>query len=76
MTTRFRHFAANDWSGAAGERHRGLVVGICDASGGPPRIVRPGHVWSRPEILHWLLEEMPPDTLVGLDLGLSLPFTD
>jgi hypothetical protein len=76
MTTRFRHFAAIDWSGAAGERHRGLVVGICDAGGGPPRIVRPGHIWSRPEILLWLLEEMPPATLVGLDLGLSLPFMD
>lgn len=76
MTKRFRHFAAIDWSGAVGERHRGLVVGICEAGGGPPRIARPGHVWSRPEIHHWLVEEMPPDTLVGLDLGLSLPFMD
>jgi len=76
MSGRFRHFAAIDWSGAAGERHLGLVIGMCEARGGPPRIVRPGHRWSRPEVLQWLAVEMPPDTLVGLDLGLSLPFVD
>ena len=76
MKHRFRHFAAIDWSGAAGERHRGLVVAICDAQGGAPQLVRPGHRWSRPEILRWLADEMPPDTLVGFDLGISLPFMD
>jgi len=76
VRSRFQHFAAIDWSGAAGERQPGLVVAICDASGKPPRIVRPAHRWSRPEILRWLAEEMPPDTLVGLDLGMSLPFMD
>ncbi len=39
-------------------------------------LVRPGHVWSRQEVLRWLTEEMPADTLVGLDLGPSLPFID
>jgi hypothetical protein len=38
--------------------------------------VRPGHRWSRPEVLRWLLDDMPADTLVGLDLGLSLAFVD
>lgn len=75
MSSRFRHFAAIDWSGAAGERHKGLALAICDADG-PPRLVRPGHLWSREEVLGWLLEEMPADTLVGLDLGASLPFAD
>jgi len=73
--SRFQHFAAIDWSGAAGERHKGLALAICDAEG-PPRLVRPGHRWSREEVLHWLLHEMPGDTLVGLDLGASLPFAD
>jgi hypothetical protein len=72
---RFRHFAAIDWSGAAGERHKGLALGICGADG-PPRLVRRGHRWSREEVLGWLLEDMPADTLVGLDLGASLPFAD
>lgn len=76
MAERFRHFAAIDWSGATGERHKGIALAICDAAGGPPALVRPGHRWSREEVLDWLLEEMPEDTLVGLDLGMSLPFAD
>ena len=74
--SRFAHFAAIDWSGAAGERHRGIALAICDASGGAPALVLSGHRWSRREVLDWLLEEMPPGTLVGLDLGISLPFAD
>jgi hypothetical protein len=34
------------------------------------------HRWSREEVLRWLLDVMPVDTLVGLDLGASLPFAD
>lgn len=73
---RFRHFAAIDWSGATGERQRGIAIGICDAAGGAPRLVRPGHIWARAEVLDWLLHGLPTDTLVGLDLGMSLPFAD
>jgi hypothetical protein len=76
VAERFRHFAAIDWSGAAGERHKGLALAICEAGGGAPRLVRPGHRWSREEVLDWLLRDMPEDTLVGLDLGASLPFAD
>ena len=76
MAERFRHFVAIDWSGAVGERHRGIAVGMCDAKGGAPALVRQGHRWSRREILRWLRDELPPDTLVGLDLGMSLPFAD
>lgn len=72
----FAHFAAIDWSGAAGERHGGIALAICHATGGPPRLIRPGHRWSREEILRWLLKEMPSGTLVGLDLGMSLPHAD
>ncbi len=73
---RFRHFAAIDWSGAKGERHAGLALALCEANAAPPALVRPGHRWSRGEVLEWLLAEMPDDTLVGLDLGASLPFAD
>jgi len=75
VSSRFEHFAAIDWSGAVGERHKGIAVALCDA-GGAPRLVRPGHRWSRPDVLDWLLDGIPPDTLVGLDLGISLPFAD
>jgi hypothetical protein len=74
--SRFAHFAAVDWSGAAGERHKGIAVAICGAEGEAPHLVRPAHRWSRSEVLKWLLGDMPADTLVGLDLGISLPFAD
>ena len=73
---RFRHFAAIDWSGAAGERHRGIAVALCEEGKSAPHLVRPGHRWSRPEVQDWLLNELPADTLVGLDLGISLAFAD
>ena len=74
--SRFSHFAAIDWSGAVGPRQRGIAVAICATGSSAPVLLRPGHVWSRAEVLHWILHEMPHDTLVGMDLGLSLPFVD
>jgi len=76
VAERFEHFAAIDWSGAAGERHKGIAIGMCGHDGGPPALVRPAHRWSRDEVLGWLLDAMPAGTLVGLDLGISLPFAD
>lgn len=76
MTARFRHFLAIDWSGAVGERHRGIALALCDSSGGPPRLLANDRPWSRPEVLDLLLHELPADTLVGMDLGISLPFAD
>lgn len=76
MADRFRHFVAIDWSGAAGERHKGIAVARCNKTDSPPQLVREGKIWSRRDILDWLLCELPPDTLVGLDLGISLPFAD
>ena len=73
---RFTHFAAIDWSGAVGPRQRGIAVAICTIGKAAPALVRADHVWSRQEVLDWLLEEMPSGTLVGLDLGPSLPFAD
>lgn len=73
---RFHNFAAIDWSGAAGERHKGIAVALCEMGSDAPAPVRPGHRWSRAEVLDWLVDEMPGDTLVGMDLGLSLPFAD
>ncbi len=72
----FRHFAAIDWSGAAGERHRGIAVALLREGERTPALVRPGHRWSRPEVLDWLLHELPAETLVGFDMGISLAFAD
>ncbi|MBO9519770.1 MAG: hypothetical protein J7493_17055 [Porphyrobacter sp.] len=76
MTQRFRHFTAIDWSGAAGERHRGIALASCSIGQDAPELVRPDHSWSRPDVMRWLTEELPENSLVGLDLGISLPFED
>lgn len=34
------------------------------------------HGWSREDVLAVLRDDLPPDTLVGLDLGIALPFAD
>jgi hypothetical protein len=73
---RFRNFAAIDWSGAVGERHAGIALAICGPGGGAPRLVRPGHRWSRIEVAEWIARDMPADTLVGLDISGSLAFAD
>ncbi|MGN6817158.1 MAG: hypothetical protein ACTHJR_00635 [Sphingomonas sp.] len=72
----FTHFAAIDWSGAVGPVQRGIAVAICARDGGPPELIGRDGGWSRVAILEWLRDTMPDGTLVGLDLGLSLPFAD
>ena len=74
MAERFRHFLAIDWSGAKGARQKGIAMALADAAGGPPVLV--DHRWSRDDVLHILQEELPADTLVGLDLGIALPHAD
>ena len=73
---RFKHFAAIDWSGAAGERHTGIAVALCAAGDAAPKLVRPGHRWSRGEVLEWLERDLPPDTLVGFDMSFAFAFGD
>lgn len=34
------------------------------------------HIWSRNQILDTLRHDLPRDTLIGLDLGIALPFAD
>ena len=75
MAERFRHFVAIDWSGAAGERHKGIAVAIATADGGPPVLAFPDRGWSRGEVLA-ILRDLPENTLAGLDLGISLPYSD
>ncbi|PEQ12675.1 hypothetical protein B2G71_10220 [Novosphingobium sp. PC22D] len=74
MSGRFSHFVAIDWSGAQGERQKGIAVAMADARGGAPVLL--DRAWSRPAVLAFLREDLPDDSLVGLDLGISLPFVD
>ena len=73
---RFKHFAAIDWSGAAGERHLGIALAICAGGDAAPELVRPGHRWSRGEVLDWLERDLPADTLVGFDMSFSFAHAD
>jgi len=72
----FDSFVAIDWSGAKGPRQRGIAVARCEMGHSAPELVRPGHVWSRREVLDWMLSELPANSLVGMDLSPSLPFAD
>ena len=69
---RFESYVAIDWSGAKGKRHKGIA--IAEARGAAaPRLVRPGHIWSREEVLAWLLERAAKEaTLFGFDFS-SVP---
>lgn len=73
---RFGHFVAIDWSGAAGERQKGIAVAMATHGQDAPRLIRAGHRWSRLEVLNWLRNDVPDDALIGMDLGISLPFAD
>ena len=72
----FTSFIAIDWSGAKGRRHKGIA--IAEARGeAPPRLVRPGHVWSREEVLSWLLTRADKEpTLFGFDFSFAPPLIE
>lgn len=67
-------FAAVDWSGAKGRRHRGIAVAICDSGRDAPALVTPpDRIWSRADVLHWLVDNAETPLLVGIDCSFSAP---
>jgi hypothetical protein len=72
----FASFVAIDWSGAKGRRHKGIA--IAEARGeAAPRLIRPGHIWSREEVLHWLLRRAQKEpTLFGFDFSFAPPIVE
>jgi len=72
----FTSYVAIDWSGAKGLRHKGIAV--AEARGlAAPRLVRPGHLWSREEILDWLLKRAAKEpTLFGFDFSFAPPIVE
>jgi hypothetical protein len=76
VTPHFDAFVAIDWSGAKGRRHKGIAIAEArlDAS---PRLVRPGHAWSREEVLYWLLNRAAKEpTLFGFDFSFAPPIVE
>lgn len=76
MVRSFSHYIAIDWSGAKGSHHKAIAMAVADADGGPPVLVQRERGWSRQELLEVLRDELPHDSFVGVDLGVSLPFAD
>ena len=74
--SRFESYVAIDWSGAKGRRHKGIA--IAEARGeAAPRLVRPGHIWSREEVLSWLLKRAAKEpTLFGFDFSFAPPIVE
>jgi len=75
--SRFERFAAIDWSGAKGKRHKGIAVALCDAGDAAPVLVERSKPWARTEVLEWLLEtarEAP--TLYGFDFSAAPPIIE
>lgn len=73
---KFESYVALDWSGAKGRRHKGIA--IAEARGEiAPRLIRPGHIWSREEVLHWLLRQAAKErTLFGFDFSFAPPIIE
>ena len=74
---RFERFAAIDWSGAKGCRHKGIAIALCEAGGAAPTLVDTGTPWSRAGVLEWLLaaaNEAP--TLFGFDFSYAPPILE
>jgi hypothetical protein len=76
MIRRFRRFACIDWSGAKGDRQKGIAIAVSDGPGRTPRLLE--RAWSRPAVLDWLLDHARrgSDLLVGIDFSTALPFLD
>jgi hypothetical protein len=76
VNPRFDAFVAIDWSGAKGSRHKGIA--IAEARGdAAPRLIRAGHIWSREEVLSWLLKRAGAEpTLFGFDFSFAPPLIE
>lgn len=75
--SRFGRFAAIDWSGAKGRRHKGIAVAICGAGDSSPVLVERDRAWSRTEVLDWLLATAADaPTLFGFDFSYAPPLIE
>jgi len=74
--SRFTSFIAIDWSGAKGRRHKGIAIAEA-RDNSAPRLIRPNHVWSREEVLRWLLKRAAQEpTLFGFDISFAPPIIE
>ncbi|MEA3541633.1 MAG: hypothetical protein U9R77_05880 [Pseudomonadota bacterium] len=76
MTPHFERFAAIDWSGAKGVRHKGIAVALCEEGDAVPRLIAaPDGIWSRRQVADWLVAAAAQaPTLFGFDFSFAPPF--
>lgn len=73
---RFASYVAIDWSGAKGRRHKGIAIAEARENA-RPQLIRPGHVWSREEVLKWLVRRAAKEpTLFGFDFSFAPPIVE
>jgi hypothetical protein len=74
--SQFEAYVAIDWSGAKGRRHKGIAIAEARGSAAP-RLIRPDHVWSRQDVLRWLLQRSAKEpTLFGFDFSFAPPIVE
>jgi hypothetical protein len=78
MPSRFSAFAAIDWSGAKGIRHKGIAVALCRAGDAAPALVLPDSgIWSREGVAHWVEAQSAREpTLFGFDFSFAPPLVE
>lgn len=76
MTPHFARFAAIDWSGAKGARHKGIAIALCEGGSAVPRLIHAsgGGLWSRTAVADWLIAAAAQaPTLFGFDFSFAPP---
>ncbi|HEX7823253.1 MAG TPA: hypothetical protein VF463_21885 [Sphingobium sp.] len=84
MTSRFSAYAAIDWSGAKGIRHKGIAVALCREGRDAPDLILPenqirptNRVWSREGVARWLVDQAAREpTLFGFDFSFAPPLVE
>jgi hypothetical protein len=71
----FTRFAAIDWSGAKGSKHKGIAVALCEAGSAAPVLIAPSAgVWSRSAARDWIIAQAGEPILIGMDFSFSAPW--
>ncbi|HEX7872669.1 MAG TPA: hypothetical protein VF475_07150 [Sphingobium sp.] len=78
MSAPFTAFAAIDWSGAKGFRHKGIAVALCRTGDAAPDLVTPDSgPWSREGVAQWVTAQAAREpTLFGFDFSFAPPLVE
>jgi hypothetical protein len=78
VSAHFGAFAAIDWSGAKGHRHKGIAVALCGPGRAAPVLVAPeGSLWSREGVARWVADQaVTTPTLFGFDFSFAPPLVE